>query len=112
MYTQEADQLEEARKRLELQTRQAIWEATERAEQDLLASKQQKGLDVVSRLVQTGRYEDSDLMDAMRKLFPSEGTEELQGMLEKVRKDLALKTASSEGRDGDSDKIPNEKEIM
>jgi transposase len=82
------------RKRLELQTRQAIWEATERAEQDLLASKQQKGLDVVSRLVQTGRYEDSDLMDAMRKLFPSEGTEELQGMLEKVRKDLALKTAS------------------
>ena len=82
------------RKRLELESRHAIRDATEKAEQDLVATKQRKGLDLISRLVETGRYEESDLMDAMRKLFPSKSTAKLQAMLEKVRSDAALGAGS------------------
>ena len=72
------------RKRLELETRQAIRNAKEKTELDRLAFMEEKGLELVSRLVRTGRFEESELAGALRVLFPRKTTADIDDLLDKV----------------------------
>ena len=72
-----------------MQTEQAKRYVKEKAELDRLVAMEEHGLDLVSRLVRSGRFDESDLASALRSLFPTKSEKELDMILDKVYKDTA-----------------------
>ncbi|XP_062506758.1 progesterone-induced-blocking factor 1-like isoform X2 [Corticium candelabrum] len=94
----EGEQVQDEKKlSLDLQTEQAKRYVKEKAELDRLVAMEEHGLDLVSRLVRSGRFDESDLASALRSLFPTKSEKELDMILDKVYKDTARRQRGRRG---------------
>ena len=82
---------EEARRQLELETNQALESQRQKSEMERLAAVEKQGMELVARLVQTGRFGEDELGGALRVLFPCKPTSELDAMLDQIYQNAALR---------------------